>query len=230
MGIVDANFRFIFVDIGGWGSESDGGNWSRSELGKSWMEDRLGVPLPRPLPRSNIMLENFIVADAAFPAKVNIMRPYTKPKTRGFTDTERVFNFRLSRARRVVENSFGILASRWRIFRKPIIANETTVDHIVMATVCLHNFLRDRLPSSPQEADTEDEHGYTVPGTWRDVGLISNLRNIAPRGLGRLATREAYAARDTLRDYFVSDEGSIDAQVRVLTEGRRYLPPVFQNM
>jgi hypothetical protein len=34
MAIVDANFKFLFVDIGGHGSESDGGIFRKSALGK----------------------------------------------------------------------------------------------------------------------------------------------------------------------------------------------------
>lgn len=47
----------------------------------------------------------------------------------------------MSRARRVIESTFGILVARWRIFRKPIIASLTLSKQIVQATCCLHNFI-----------------------------------------------------------------------------------------
>ncbi|CAH1972161.1 unnamed protein product [Acanthoscelides obtectus] len=53
-----------------------------------------------------------------------------------------VYNYRLSRARQIVENAFGILVSRFRIFQKPIATNIETVDKIVLAACALHNWLR----------------------------------------------------------------------------------------
>ena len=55
--------------------------------------------------------------------------------------TQRIYNYRLSRARRVIENTFGIMATRFRVYRRPIIANVDTVKSVVKATIALHNFL-----------------------------------------------------------------------------------------
>ena len=57
------------------------------------------------------------------------------------------FNQRLSRARRVVENAFGILAARWRILLQTINADTNLVEAITKACVCLHNFLRVNSPA-----------------------------------------------------------------------------------
>jgi len=67
------------------------------------------------------------------------MRPY--PRSGKLNRRKNVFNYRLSRARRIVENVFGILCARMRIFRKPTIASISTATRIIKATTCLHNFI-----------------------------------------------------------------------------------------
>ena len=87
------------------------------------------------------------------------MRPWPG---RNLSEDHAIFNYRLSRARRIIENCFGILAARWRIFRRPIRANISLVQNIIEAAVGLHNYLRltDNAMYSPQGfVDCEDSTG-----------------------------------------------------------------------
>ena len=108
-----------------------------------------------------------IVGDEAYPLKLNMLRPYPG---KNLSEPEAVFNYRLSRARRIIENSFGILAARWCLFRRPIIANPDAVV-TYNATVALHNYLRTTESSvycPPGFVDGEDGAGNTMEGGWRN--------------------------------------------------------------
>lgn len=67
------------------------------------------------------------------------MKPFNQ---RELTTERKIFNYRLSWARRVVESTFGILANRFRIFHTSIILKLETIDIVVMTCCALHNFLR----------------------------------------------------------------------------------------
>lgn len=89
----------------------------------------------------------------------------------------------LSRARRTIENAFGILSAKWRVLWRPIRANVDLVEKISQATVCLHNYLRftENARYIPTGfVDSEDSSGHIVPGDWRNVihedeGGLANL-------------------------------------------------------
>ena len=105
-----------------------------------------------------------------------------------FAEDKAIFNYRLSRARRVIENTFGILASRWRIFRRPIIAEPERAIIYTKATIALHNYLRTTESLSycpPGFIDSEDGMGNVVPGIWRDEGQSTGLDSVSRVGSNR---------------------------------------------
>ena len=120
MAICDAKYKFILVDIGDSGRQSDGSVYNNSHMGHAIENNLLNIPGPAKLPNSGKTLPFVFVGDDAFGLKKHLMKPFP---LQNLPLDQRVFNYRLSRARRVIENTFGIAASRFRVFRRPIIAN-----------------------------------------------------------------------------------------------------------
>ena len=143
MAVADADYRFKYVHVGAFGREHDSTVFNRSGFGQRLARGELNLPVT---PEGE--LPYCFVGDEAFPLRETIMRPHPgRTLDEGAEDVRmkrKVYNYRLSRARRVVENAFGILVTKWRIFRQPIIAKTSTVDDIVRASCVLHNYLRRR--------------------------------------------------------------------------------------
>ena len=76
----------------------------------------------------------YIIVDDAF-----CMKLFSR---RGLANGKRIFNYPLSRARRVVDNDFCILANRFRCLLSVMNQEPDTVHLIVLACVCLHNIMR----------------------------------------------------------------------------------------
>ena len=125
---MDANYRFIAVDIGSYGRQSDGCTLKNSILGQKLEKNELDFPEDADLPHTSTKIPFVVVGDEAFLLRKNLMQPY--PGT-GLSRDQRIFNYRLSRARRTVENAFGIMSARFRVFRRPICIEPTKVDAVV---------------------------------------------------------------------------------------------------
>ena len=106
MAVADANYRLLFVDIGAPGGAHDATVFEKSTLGHKLTSNELGLP---PIPADGIPLH--FLSDTAFGLQERIMKPY--PDT-VLGPKQKIFNYRLSRARRTVESTFGIMAKRFR--------------------------------------------------------------------------------------------------------------------
>lgn len=220
----DASYKFTLVDIGQPGRFSDGGVFRGSEMGQSLLSGGLGLPCPGQLPGTGTKLPYVFVADEAFPLLPNLMRPYPRKELQL---VPRVFNYRLSRARRVIENAFGILVARWRIFRQPIQASPETLEAVVWACVTLHNYLRACDESEQGErrycpagyADQECTAGNIVHGQWRaDVADGSALSDVR-RTSSNMYADDAKRVRDTYAKYFCCSAGEVPWQYKVVFRG-----------
>lgn len=200
LALVDADYRFRVIQVGDFGRTSDGGVYAGSELGRGFESRTLDVPPNTSLPGAAHLGEvpHTMVGDAAFPLKPYLMRPYPG---QNLTHQKRIFNYRLSRARMVVENAFGILASRWRIFYRRINLLPKNVDTLVVAACILHNFLL--APSDNQRLlDEGEQQGRHMPP----------VRNMG----GNRASREACNVRELFCTFFNSPEGSVAWQDRMV--------------
>ncbi|CAH1976549.1 unnamed protein product [Acanthoscelides obtectus] len=120
MALVDANYMFTYVDVGCQGRISDGGVFRNTVLGRKLEENSLMLPKDESLPNyTQTTFPYVFVADDAFALGPHLLKPFQGAYEAG--SDERVFNYRLSHARRIVENAFGILASVFRIFRAPML-------------------------------------------------------------------------------------------------------------
>jgi hypothetical protein len=125
------------VDIGNYGDSSA---FASSDFGKELEGGKMHLPPPCVLDGfPDFEMPYFFVGDEAFALKSWMQRPYPG---KYLTEEKRIYNYRLSRARRTIENAFGIMVARWRILTHSIPTSVDTADKIVQETVCLHNFLR----------------------------------------------------------------------------------------
>ena len=142
LALVEANYKFIYVDVGCNGRISDGGVYRNSSLSKAIENCLLGLSLDRILAEGMEALPHVILIDGAFPLTINLMKPYP---LRNLLLRYRVFNYPLSRGRRT-GIGFGILTNRMRVFLSPIQLSLENVIKITLAGCALHNFLREKLP------------------------------------------------------------------------------------
>ena len=211
--IAGPSYECIYADVGTNGRASDGGVWSKCSMLKGIENSEISLPSPMPLPYGTKSIPYVFVGDDAFPLKPYMMQPY--PQT-GLNEERRVYNYKHSRARRISENLFGIIANRWRVFRSVILLPQKTIETLILATLCVHNFLRRRRVTKnvycpPGLAVRITSSGDVIPGDWRKNQPTDSLHALQVPATGHNATIDAKRVRETLKDYFFN-EGAVEWQ------------------
>ena len=207
MGLVDADYNFLWIDVGGQGHMSDAQIFNESELKECLEDGSINLPQADPLPHDDTNMPYFFLGDDAFGLRTYMMKPYSQRK---MTNEQRIYNYRISRGRRVVENAFGILAQRWQVLLTTMQHDPDTIRLIVEACVCLHNLMRIRYPNLQDAAvDVEDANHNVSPGSWRAGASMHEVDTV--RGPNRDSTA-AKKQREYLKLYFNSNVGSVPWQ------------------
>ncbi|CAH1969361.1 unnamed protein product [Acanthoscelides obtectus] len=190
MAVADSNYRFIYVDVGAYGSECDSSIFKESSLWKSIQKKSLELPSAKPLSGSEASnVPYFLIGDEAFGLNINLLRPFGGKE---LSQKKRIFNYRLSRARRYVECSNS---NKWRILHRSLNVNTDFAVSIVKACVVLHNFVRER-------------DGYNFEDTMTVVGM-----NDLPAQANMQGGRAANNIRNVLSDYFLTEVGKVSWQL-----------------
>ena len=100
LGLCDAHYRFLVIDVGAPGREGDAGVFGSSVFAQ-YLENQergvfpnLNLPGPDQMPFSEAVLPYVFVGDEAFPLKINLMRPYAGRGKGTLSLIELIFNYR----------------------------------------------------------------------------------------------------------------------------------------
>ena len=106
MAIAGPNYECLYADVGTNGRANDAGIWDKCSFKETIYEGNCTFPAPDNLLETCDKKEPYVfLADDAFGMKSYLLKSFSG---REIDFTKRIFNYRLSRARRIGENLLGI--------------------------------------------------------------------------------------------------------------------------
>ena len=104
--VCHVKYNFTLADVGQYGSNNDSGVLEQSKISSAFENNTLNLAESEVLPGTNLDIPYFLVGDEIFPLKPWLLGPYPG---RLLQLLEMIYNYRHLRARRAIENAFGIL-------------------------------------------------------------------------------------------------------------------------
>lgn len=93
LALVDAQLRFIYVDVETNGRVSDSGVWNKCSLKNYLHRNMLHIPPSAPLPGIQVSFPFVIIGNEGFPLSEKLLIPYSGPQCSKRKD-RRIFNYR----------------------------------------------------------------------------------------------------------------------------------------
>jgi hypothetical protein len=191
--IISYDYRITDVCIGWPGSVHDARVFVHSGVYSKVVQGEL-LPSTYAKNISGVQVPPYLIGDAAYPIKTWLMKPFPD---RGLSCSQKTYNYRLSRARMVVENGFGRLKGRWRRLLKRNDMSLAKVPTIIAACCVLHNICeqnRDRYDDSWSTEVAEIEQEMQQPQGNDGDNSESTMPNDAT----------AHEIRSALLQYFIN--------------------------
>ena len=197
--MIFSRYCFSFVDIGGYGRDNDTSIFSQTDMYKAFTNNEMDIPEPES--KHGIESPYVLVSDEIFPlnhGKWNhiLDKVCQSPK-----------KFLITGCHDVGEplKHFWYSCSKMENFQKTNSCKPWTVEKIIKACECLHNYLKLTYSSHyvPDSfVDSEDNSGNYVPGDWRKLAFESNgtLHHVSRSG----SNNYTLELREKLQHYFIS--------------------------
>jgi hypothetical protein len=152
--VCDSRSCFTYVSLETPGSTNDARAYQEASISRVVADLPCGV---------------YIVGDNAYPVSEHLLTPFTANQLS--TPYHDSFNFHVSQLRIRIEMAFGILTTKWGIFRSPLQTNLTTASLIIQCAMKLHNYVIRQKYGASDDYSVEQESIDALPNPHDEHGL-----------------------------------------------------------
>ena len=170
LALVDAKYRFIWASLGAPGNTHDSTYFQSTSL---WDEINAG----KVLPDKNCVVDGVETLPVILGGGVLSLRSWIM-KSHGdavLTPEKAYFNYCFSRARMIMEGTFGKLKGRFGVLFRKCESKRETVKILGLTCVVLHNLCIDKEDTIPRKIDLSY---YDVANKRRDRAELRDMLNL----------------------------------------------------
>lgn len=187
MAVADSDYKFVFIYAGSYGKDCDPSIFKKTKFWSKIVDSTIGVPDSKCLGGRTDPVPYVVVGEDVFGLHKHLLKPFGETQ---LNVNKRIFNYRLCRARRYVECTFGILTIKWRVFDWPLNISAFFACNIITACYVLRDFVWVR-------------DGYDVEDTY----VTYRLENLNVEDYIEEEIVDAHGIREQFIEYFISQEG-----------------------